>query len=143
MHKYKVNTALIISPYDSDFAQAIITAARIVENNIKKKRADPEKEVVLLASELYRDHVGPKPALARIEIQFLQKHATSIITREVPGLIPPLRHLTTTVDMETRAFDFIQIDQSSTKSQTRASYAKRSGFTVFYTPFHNPKYDKI
>ncbi len=103
---HEPNTALIIGPFDPDRRNAIKTAALVIKKNIEDGKVG-NKDVVLITSAPYRDPVGPDAPLAVEKAVELQEAATEVIYNEVPDLIPHIKHLTTTVDMNTRALNVI------------------------------------
>jgi len=105
---HEPNIALLIGPYDPKFEQAITTAAKVVFANIEAGRIDPKNGVVLLTAAPYREPSGPDQEIARVKAQEQQKQAREVIEQTVPELLPHLQYLTVTVDMGTRAFNFIQ-----------------------------------
>ena len=104
---HELNTGLIISPLAPDYDRAVITAAKVIKSNIDAGRIDPKNGVVILTSAPFRDPAGPERNMAKVKAEFLQGHVTEVVKNNVPELIPFLQHLTVTVNLGTRAFDYV------------------------------------
>ncbi len=105
---HEINTALIVGPFDPNLAEAIATAAGIIKSNLDAGRISKDRGIVLMTSSPYRDAAGPEKKLAEEHSQFLTRFSLDIIQNKVPDLMPYLQHLTTTVNMHTRALDILE-----------------------------------
>jgi len=104
---HEPNAALIIGPFDPDWDQAIATAAKLLSDNIRFNRIDPTRGLVLWASAPYRDYAAYKRRAAEVKARYLSSRAFSIIQKGFPELLPHLRTLTTTVDLNRRTLDVL------------------------------------
>lgn len=101
-----INAALIVGPYDPDLAIAIRTAAVLLLDNIRQGRTDKERGIVLMASAPYREE-GYERVAAEEKALFLQDYTKKIITKEVPELLPYLKSIAVSVNMNTRAIEVL------------------------------------
>jgi len=104
---HELNTALIVGPFDPDLAAAITTAGQLLLDNVRAGRTNG-RDIVLMASAPYRHRAGTPPRLAEQKARFLGKFAYDVLKRNVPKLVPSIRRLTGTVDMNTREFGVLE-----------------------------------
>ena len=97
---HKINTALLVGPFDPSVAPSIAIAAKLLLGNIQEGRI--KSKVVLMSSALYPRSTGYEPALAKEKALFYLNFASEIIEREVPELLPYLEKVAIRVDINTR-----------------------------------------
>lgn len=103
---HKINTALLVGPYDPNMASAIATAGTIVMNNIKEGRVSGR--VVLMSSAPFRESVGYPPALAAEKAKYHRRFAYDVLRDKVPEIVPYLEHAAVRVDMNTRKLEMLE-----------------------------------
>lgn len=104
------NKALIIGPFSFDMASPIGTAGKVVLSNLEAGRIPNKEGVVLLTSAIYRDEVGPDRLRAQDKARTLAKLSLDALSKTVPDLIPHLKVLAGTVNMSTRLFTPINLE---------------------------------
>ena len=97
------NKALLIGPFSYDLRDPITKAAGILLDIIRAGRIK-KKDVVLIASAVYRNTVGIEKQLAEEKARSLSRFAYKTIKENVPELMKYLSVLVGTVDMNTRLF---------------------------------------
>jgi hypothetical protein len=103
---HEINTALIVGPFDPDLANAIETAAGIIKGNLDAGRISKDRGIVLMTSSPYRNE-GPERTLAEEHTKFLTRFTLDIIKNKIPELVPYLKHITATTNMNSRALDVL------------------------------------
>jgi hypothetical protein len=98
------NKALIVGPYSYDLAQPIVTAAKIVLDNLNEGRIKKQDGAVLMVSALYRETIGPERLAAIEKANSLARFALDTIKREVPELFRHLSILVGTVNASSMLF---------------------------------------
>ncbi len=98
------NKALIIGPFSYNLGQPIVTAAKILLDNLEAGRIPKSEGVALLTSGAYRDEAGPEKLLAKEKAISLATFAQETIFAEVPEIKSHLHTLAGIVNLNTRAF---------------------------------------
>lgn len=105
------NTALIVGPWQPDFSEPIRIAASLIKSNLDNNSADApirRHGPVLMTSGIYYRTDTAEPYLAARKSKDLRDEAMKIIRAEVPDLLPHLKILATTVNMNTRKFNVLK-----------------------------------
>lgn len=100
---HEINKALIIGPFDPNWREVIMVAARLMYENFTVGRSDGNR-IVLLSSTFYREETGPEPRLKARKALGLEADALRVIREDVPELLPHLLKLTGVLDINTRRF---------------------------------------
>lgn len=95
------NRALIIGPYDPRWEEAVAVAGTIVLGNMEAKRIPETDGALLLLSAPFRT-VGADAGVAKEKALFLEREAKRVLEEKVPAIMPKLKVLAGTVDMNTR-----------------------------------------
>lgn len=103
------NRALLIGPWAPNMSEPILTAAKIIKQNMDSGRI-PNQSAVLLTSGIYRERAGDEPLLARAKALHLRDLAQEAIRSAYPDLAEVLTPLPVIVDMETRRMQIVRDD---------------------------------
>lgn len=104
------NRVLIVGPYSFDLASPIGIQGKIVLGNLNEGRIPRESGAVLLTSAIYRKEAGPDRLRAMAKARVLARIGLKAIERDAPELMPHLKVLVGTVNMESRLFTPIEFD---------------------------------
>lgn len=104
------NKALIIGPYSYNLGESIVTAAKILMDNLKKHRIPANNGIVLMSSAAYRDEAGPERFRAIEKTKSLADFSMETIKTYVPQLIPHIKLLRGVVNLNTRFFTKIDAE---------------------------------
>lgn len=108
---HQINKALIVGPFSPNLDDPILKAASIIAGNVKAGRVSGKSDLVLLSVAPFHDASGPGRNRAREKTLFFRSFAIDeVIKKHVPEILPRLRFLSATIDMNTRLFDFISTD---------------------------------
>lgn len=99
------NIALIIGPYSPDLGGPVATAASIIKSNMEKGMI-PKDGFLLLASAPYSE-IGVDRARAELKARFLSEHASEVIGKEHPEMIPLMKKKTAVLNWHTRGLEII------------------------------------
>jgi len=102
------NTAIIVGPFDPELHIPVATAARLLLGNLNEGRVPKEEGVVLMASAPYRELAGYDRPAAEEKARWLTQFALRVIQEETPELLPYLKQLTATMDMNTRELNVLE-----------------------------------
>ncbi|MBP6942831.1 MAG: hypothetical protein KBB55_02190 [Candidatus Buchananbacteria bacterium] len=102
---HKINTALLVGPFDPNVAPSIAVAAKLLLGNIQEGRVSGK--IVLMSSALYPRSSGYEPALAKEKALFYLNFASEIIEREVPELLTHLEKVAIRVDINTHKAEVV------------------------------------
>jgi len=104
---HEANKAIIVGPFDPDMRTAIVTAGKIVADNVQSGRVRADEDLVLMTAAPYRELAGPEPWLAQKKAIFLRDFALQALGEEVPDLVPKLQHFAARVNMGTRLMEVL------------------------------------
>lgn len=105
------NKALIVGPYSYELRGPIVTAGKIVLENLISGRIPKEDGAVFMVSALSRELMGPEGAAAVEKAKSLAEFGLSALKAEVPELIPHLDVLVGVVDGNTMLFKPEEFDK--------------------------------
>lgn len=96
-----LNSALIVGPCDPDLGQAIVTAAKIIRDNLKSGRISPNGGILLVSTPFRHDY---DQAGAEEQSKFLVEFALRHIRAELPDMAKFFHVLAGTFDYDTQEF---------------------------------------
>lgn len=101
------NKALIVGPFDPNYADVVATAGGIILNNLKQGRIQSE-DIVLLVSSPYRN-AGSEKRFMLEKARYLQEAALASLSSraELQELLPHLQILTGVVNMHNRRLEVL------------------------------------
>ncbi len=99
------NRALIVGPYSLDLVTPLVTAGKLLLQNLQEGRIPTEDGVALLVSSVYHSLIGPDKQRATFKSIRLHQFALDVLKREVPELVPHLSSLVGVINPQTQRFE--------------------------------------